>query len=744
MITIRPLFVLALLLIGAPSGRTADEPLTKVQVGKIGKAGTALVESRDQDRQISGSAFCIHPSGLFVTNEHIAQGDLQIVLNPGLKDEKVHKAVVVRSDKILDLALIRVEGVKDLPYLTLGSDEKLTELAELVAIGFPFGSDLTPDRKGYPEVSVNVGSITSLRKKDDMLHRIQLDAVLNPGNSGGPVLDMNGKVVGVVVSGVKGSGVNFAIPVSVLSLFVARPDIQFVPPQLGAANVHKAVPFEARVVSPIKPTAPVTVEVVLKTSTGKERTFPMVASGEKYAASVVPLPSPPTPTMRLVARFENGTVNATTPDLAFKVGEREVKLSDVKSIKLQPGARVVLHDGKAVEGAVSGLNAVPVRFGEQSLPLDLGKAAEVRFSPDAEADHVWCTLIVRQGDAVLLRQTQKLAIEGLLAGPAAPPTGPGIQPPAMESDKVVIKFPSTVTDAAVGGGGRYLVLHMPKARKLAIFDVNAGEIVGNIPVEEDGAKFSAGLETVVVVLPLAGTVERWNLKTREREVSVDWPFKGKLKSLTMGSASKGPLLVQFVPPGGLRFGNDSLAFFNVETMKLQIADVKMPLPLNIASQFNWHFRASPDGSLFGMWCSGLGSWGTMVVSDTNVTLYHGGSPQSYVVPSTDGRTVYTVSGQHKPQLRIGDAVGPAIPVFPARHGDSYMRLSHSNNYAVTIHSPGKAEPLATLKGLDLAIPDEHQLKNDFTFDKRVHLIPDARVIVLISALGEQITLQRLP
>lgn len=91
-----------------------------------------------------GSAFCIHPSGLFLTNEHVIHplGEVTLVLNPGdKKTEKTYAARVIRADKQLDLALLRIEGAKDLAALSLGSDEKLEELTEVVAFGFPFGTD---------------------------------------------------------------------------------------------------------------------------------------------------------------------------------------------------------------------------------------------------------------------------------------------------------------------------------------------------------------------------------------------------------------------------------------------------------------------------------------------------------------------------------------------------------------------------------------------------------------------------
>src|SRR5262249_46504467 len=130
----------------------ADEPLSRVELGKRGKAATALVEMKP--RRGYGSAFCIHPSGLFLTHAPGAQGELTPVLNPGLKTEKSYPARVVRSDKELDLALLRIDGVKDLPALALGSDEDLSELMEVVAFGFPFGIALAPDSRESPTVSV--------------------------------------------------------------------------------------------------------------------------------------------------------------------------------------------------------------------------------------------------------------------------------------------------------------------------------------------------------------------------------------------------------------------------------------------------------------------------------------------------------------------------------------------------------------------------------------------------------------
>jgi S1-C subfamily serine protease len=245
LIAIRRLWTLGFLLSALGGCRGADKPLSRAELNKVGKAATAFVEFNLRGMRSGyayGSAFCIHRSGWFVTNEHVVRGEgnVVLVLDSGLQSEAAYGADVVHTDKDLDLALLRAKDARYLPALSLGSDEGLEELMEVVAFGFPFAKTFAPSRNQYPTVSVNAGRITALRRKGGNLDRLQLDAELNPGNSGGPILNENGKVIGVVVSGVQGSGVNFAIPVSVLSRFLDRPDVQFDPPVVGPAKHSRA------------------------------------------------------------------------------------------------------------------------------------------------------------------------------------------------------------------------------------------------------------------------------------------------------------------------------------------------------------------------------------------------------------------------------------------------------------------------------------------------------------------------
>ena len=139
------------------------EKPSKVEIGKRGKAATAFVEVPGRG---SGTGFCVHSLELFVTNEHVIRdaekADIIVVLEPSHANQREFKPAVVRIDKETDLALLRIEGVDDLPSLTLGSINGIAELAEVIACGFPLIRKLSTDKQEYPAISVNGGSVTAL------------------------------------------------------------------------------------------------------------------------------------------------------------------------------------------------------------------------------------------------------------------------------------------------------------------------------------------------------------------------------------------------------------------------------------------------------------------------------------------------------------------------------------------------------------------------------------------------------
>jgi len=227
----RPFFVVGtvawLLGCAAASGALTQQVVEKTE------AATALVVVTTEFGPGFGTAFCIDGSGLFATDAHVVlpmEGRIQLVIHPGEKDQQVVNAHVVGADSSTDLAVIQAENAANLTALSLGDSDKLFPTQEVTAFGYPFGDELTVEKNAYPSISVNLGKVTSLRKKENgELYLVQIDAAVNPGNSGGPIIDDEGKVMGLVEASVRGSGVNFAIPVARLKAMLAKPLVDVEP-----------------------------------------------------------------------------------------------------------------------------------------------------------------------------------------------------------------------------------------------------------------------------------------------------------------------------------------------------------------------------------------------------------------------------------------------------------------------------------------------------------------------------------
>ncbi|OWK38029.1 S1C family serine protease [Fimbriiglobus ruber] len=391
-----------------------DDPLPKAEIARRGKGATALVEVKGRG---TGSGFCVHPSGIFVTNEHVggpAGTPVALVLNSGLKNQKIVAAKVVRADKAHDLAILRVDTPGAFPALPLGSADDITELAEVVAVGFPFGRLLATDvAKDYPTVSVNAGSVTTLRLREGELDHFQLDVALNPGNSGGPVLDTRGRVIGIVVSGIRGAaGINLAIPVSHLAACLAEPDLTLDFPKLTDANCKTPLPFKARMTVFMPGAAEPELRLLLRAGDEEPRTFVMKKVGDVYSATAAPVPPPVEAALSgITAGFGPGVVTGQVGDLEFRVGGKPIKLSAVRRVEFKPAPRVLLADGKtALEGAITGIGAVPVAVGSIQLKLDLSAADNIELKPKAEVTAVAATLVAVVGGKEVGRLLTQLPI----------------------------------------------------------------------------------------------------------------------------------------------------------------------------------------------------------------------------------------------------------------------------------------------------------------------------------------------
>ena len=156
-----------------------------------------------------GSGFIISADGYIVTNNHVVEGADTIRVNIGGKNKKgdLYEAQVVGTDPETDLALLKIKA-DNLPYLSFGDPDKLEVGEWVVAIGSPLGLDHTVTAGIVSAKGRNIQS----GSYDDFL---QTDASINRGNSGGPLLNMDGQVVGINTAiAQRAQGIGFAIPSS--------------------------------------------------------------------------------------------------------------------------------------------------------------------------------------------------------------------------------------------------------------------------------------------------------------------------------------------------------------------------------------------------------------------------------------------------------------------------------------------------------------------------------------------------
>jgi S1-C subfamily serine protease len=201
------------------AGLSADE-LNNIEIYKTANQATVNISTVQYQEdwffryvpvEGAGSGFLIDADGRILTNYHVVAGP-QARISVILADRSRYEAAILYREPDNDLALLKIEPKKKLPYLRLGDSDSLQVGQKVLAIGNPFGLDGTlttgvisalhrtvPDERGRP--------------MEDM---IQTDAAINPGNSGGPLLDSQGNVIGVntMIVGARNAGIGFALPIN--------------------------------------------------------------------------------------------------------------------------------------------------------------------------------------------------------------------------------------------------------------------------------------------------------------------------------------------------------------------------------------------------------------------------------------------------------------------------------------------------------------------------------------------------
>jgi serine protease Do len=181
----------------------------------------------NQKVQGLGSGFLISPDGYILTNDHVAGNAAEITVT--MTNGKHYPAKIIGTDPVSDICLIKIDD-NDLPYIPLGNSDNIIIGEWVIALGNPFGLFELNDK---PTVTVGVVSATGMNLEPlnnrFYLNMIQTDAAINGGNSGGPLVNSLGEVIGMntlIFTGGSGNqgniGLGFAIPINKVKRIVSE------------------------------------------------------------------------------------------------------------------------------------------------------------------------------------------------------------------------------------------------------------------------------------------------------------------------------------------------------------------------------------------------------------------------------------------------------------------------------------------------------------------------------------------
>ncbi|MFQ5672784.1 MAG: Do family serine endopeptidase [Nitrospinales bacterium] len=167
-----------------------------------------LLPRRNSKRRSLGSGVIIDPRGYIITNEHVVARSTRIKVT--LIDKREFDAQLIGADIKSDLAIIKIDSKKPLPYIKMGRSDDLMIGETVLAIGNPFGLQHTVTQGIISALNRAVSSGNGVVYNDF----IQVDASINPGNSGGPLLNIEGSLIGINSAIYReAEGIGFAIPI---------------------------------------------------------------------------------------------------------------------------------------------------------------------------------------------------------------------------------------------------------------------------------------------------------------------------------------------------------------------------------------------------------------------------------------------------------------------------------------------------------------------------------------------------
>jgi hypothetical protein len=328
------------------------------------------------------------------------------------------------------------------------------------------------------------------------------------------------------------------------------------------------------------------------------------------------------------------------------------------------------------------------------------------------------------------------------AAPAPASRLPAIPAPRLTGPRTEVLLPEPFAHVRTGGAGRYLIFHLPRAKKLAIFDVSKARLVHQIDLPGDDVLYAAGQDKLLIVLTGARVLQRWSLKTFRREKTAVLPGGPVLKAL-MGSASNGPLVL---------WSGGKVDLWDVEGMKPIPVEGKM---LNGEARYQFRLRISADGRTIVAWHNGISpqAYGVLRLEGGDRRRFLS-SPDSHgfnehwAQPSADGSLVFRHGGGIYTGLMkvvAADSFKGAV-VLPTEDPRFFLAVRESSRDAdqVTICTTADRRPIYTVPGIEKTTRSSLYTRWGLVeSEPRVRYLPSAQVLLTLPESNDRVVLRKL-
>ncbi len=383
-----------------------------------------------------------------------------------------------------------------------------------------------------------------------------------------------------------------------------------------------------------------------------------------------------------------------------------------------------------------------------------------RAGPEADVANVSYHLEVKRAGTVVAESDGTIPLTGIPAAvearapvtapaPHHPGRLPGTLPPLLPahllSDPMVVNLPAPVDDLTTAAGGRYLLLWLKRVHKIAVFDVSQAQIVHYLPIEAEDIRMAAGADKLFVALNDQSILQRWNMKTWERELTIPLPQGKSVGCLAIGDRSEGPLAVV----------TDGLHLDFYDAVTLSHEDLAFDQPwIGGHAWPRFEVRASEDGSMVAGWLPGSSIHGiyTITPGDKTAQVEYVRKNPMYAIPALDGGAVFSDDGVFNAELQQQTPSPPrALPVYGT---SSYFVAVTEHNanghkgFTPSIYSRSDRQLLVTLTPInDVTVPDFYNViiragERQLTLDQRLFFFAPANCLVLLPDVRDHLVLQR--